>query len=69
MSKTELIHAIARDDRYKSMSVHDLKVVRANMVKLGYAHNEHTKYEFALVQFWIMHKEGRLTNYIKGLHD
>ena len=65
MAKTELIHAICRDDKYKSMSVHDLKVMRANMIKMGYAHDERTKYEFALVQFWIMQKEGRLTSLFK----
>ena len=56
MTEIDPIHAMLRDDRYKNLSVHDLKMMRKNMVERG----KYSKYEFALVQFWIMKKENRL---------
>lgn len=49
---------VVRDDRYANLTAHDLKVIRANMIQAG-AWTK-TNYEAALVQFWIMQKEGRL---------
>lgn len=51
-----LLRDIPQDSRYKDLTVHDLKVMRANMITMG----GYTKYAFASVQYWIMHKEGRL---------
>ena len=57
---TDPLHHIVRDDRYSKLSVHDLKVMRANMIKAG----QWVKGNFAaaLVQYWIMKKEGRSIN-------
>lgn len=52
----DILYHVPHDDRYARLSVHDLKVTRANMI----ASSKYTKYELALVQFWIMKKEGRL---------
>lgn len=47
---------IVSDTRYHDMSVPQCKLRRAHMINSGTA----TKYELACVQYWIMHKEGRL---------
>lgn len=52
----DIMYKVPKDDRYATLSAHDLKVIRKNMIE----HGGFTKYEFALVQFWIMQKEGRL---------
>lgn len=51
-----LLNHIVKDERYKTKEVHDLKVLRANMINSGTA----TKYDLACIQYWIMKKEGRL---------
>lgn len=62
MSKhDDIMFHVPRDDRFARMSVHDLKMYRKNMVEQG----GWTKYQFALVQFWIMQKEGRLPQELK----
>lgn len=52
----DIMHYVARDRTFRNLSVHDLKVMRANMIET----NNFTKYQFALVQYWIMQKENRL---------
>ena len=47
---------VARDRTFRHLSVHDLKIMRANMVQ----QKNYSKYQFALVQYWIMKKENRL---------
>lgn len=53
---TDMLIDVMKDDRFSSLSVHELKVMRANMINQG----GYSKFEFALVQFWIMKKENRL---------
>lgn len=52
----DIMPLVYRDRTLRHLSPHDLKVMRANMIELG----NHTKYQFALVQYWIMKKEHRL---------
>lgn len=54
--RDQIMFHVPRDDRYSRLSAHDLKIMRANMVSRG----GYSKYDFALVQFWIMQKEDRL---------
>lgn len=58
---SDAMHYVPKDDRFARLSPHDLKMMRKNMVEQG----GYDKYEFALVQFWIMQKEGRLPNELK----
>lgn len=53
---SDIAHEIVRDTRYEGMTAHDLKVMRSNMIE----RSDHTKYELACVQYWIMSKENRL---------
>lgn len=53
-----LIITAAKDYRYLRMSVAELKQMRANMLR----HGGYNKYQFALVQYYIMKKENRLPN-------
>lgn len=57
MTRTDkdLMTYIVRDTRYRNLSAHDLKIIRKNMIESG----NYSKYEFALVQYWIMQKENR----------
>jgi len=57
------MHYVVRDTTLQLLSVHDLKIMRANMIESG----KHTKYEFAHVQYWIMKKEDRLPANLGGL--
>ena len=56
----DIMPFVYRDNTLKHLTPHDLKVMRANMIMLG----NYTKYQFALVQYWIMKKENRLPSEI-----
>jgi len=53
---SNLLIEAEKDARYNNLSIHDLKMMRKNMIEQG----KHTKYEFACVQYHIMKKENRL---------
>lgn len=55
---TDLLISLLKDKRYENHTAHDLKVMRANMINRG----GFTKYEMALIQYWIMKKENRLSD-------
>lgn len=55
---SDALRFIPTDDRYASLSAHDLKIIRKNMIEQG----GYNKYQLALVQFWIMKKEDRLSS-------
>ena len=57
-----MMYYVPKDDRYARLTVHDLKVMRANMIAQG---DWEGNYESALIQFWIMQKEGRLPAELK----
>jgi len=50
-----LIIEIMKNSKLSNLTIHELKVMRANMINSG----TFTKYELAEVQYWIMDKEGR----------
>jgi hypothetical protein len=58
MNDSIFIKYLLNDKRYLNKTVHELKLIRAKMIKQG-VRTEQEDYVLALVQWNIMNKEGR----------